>query len=771
MRKRFALSLGIVLSLAVTVPVMADITGENAETAVKTQTESAVEISADAESMDDKVNTGGEETQTDTGISQSEDDGHARIPGEDSGNAQTPEAGDITDEDTPAPLKKGFNAVLAGEDTKWQYAQAEGQEAVKDTLIEVPGKGFYYFDKEGYLVSGKMFEVTDSAAETVNGTYYALDGANPQEDNMGILVKEAWKCDEKTGNAWRFFGKDGKLDTEKTGQQKIGDSIYFLDKDGKALTGFQETDGGKYYFGEDGKRQNITGWKVIENKMYYFNQNFQVDNSKANGWVKAENTWYYFKSGTMQTGWQKVGKSWYYMEPETGKMQTGWYKAGKNWYYSNSSGAMLTGWQKLDGAWYYLRGSGERVEGWQKLGKSWYYLDPGTGRMAEGWRKVGARWYYMKPGSGVMQTGWLKLGKTWYYTESSGAMSEGWKKIGKYWYYLKPGNGAMQTGWQKINNKWYYLNGGGDMAEGWKKVGRSWYYLIPKSGIMQEGWLKLGGKWYYLKPSGGQMQTGWYQAGGKWYYSNGSGVMQTGWLKLGKTWYYLNGSGAMAEGWGKIGGKWYYLTPKSGAMKTGWLQLGNTWYYLNGSGVMQTGFQYIGSKQYYFNGSGAMLANGEYTINGVKYKISASGAIEGYDSKAMSYARKKLDQIGWNLRAAFNWSAGIPYYHNDDNVPSGYTHTEWYGRYGFENSRGDCYVMASTFYCMAKLLGYDVHYVEGKVPLARGGMGPHGWCEIVMNGTTYVFDPNFTNETGRNGYQITYGASGTWMYSSYGRVN
>ena len=40
---------------------------------------------------------------------------------------------------------------------------------------------------------------------------------------------------------------------------------------------------------------------------------------------------------------------------------------------------------------------------------------------------------------------------------------------------------------------------------------------------------------------------------------------------------------------------------------------------------------------------------------------------------------------------------------------------------------------------MARLLGYETYYVEGQVPLASGGMGPHGWCEIVIDGFTYVF--------------------------------
>lgn len=142
-----------------------------------------------------------------------------------------------------------------------------------------------------------------------------------------------------------------------------------------------------------------------------------------------------------------------------------------------------------------------------------------------------------------------------------------------------------------------------------------------------------------------------------------------------------------------------------------------------------------------------------------------------YASEAARYADGVLDQIGRNLYAAFNWASGKIRYASTPQPPANADHAEFYGVYGFENHKGNCYVMASVFYWMANRLGYDAHLVEGSVPLRSGGMGPHSWCEIVINGATYVFDPDFTYETGKNGYQITYGTSGTWRYSNYRRVN
>ena len=130
-------------------------------------------------------------------------------------------------------------------------------------------------------------------------------------------------------------------------------------------------------------------------------------------------------------------------------------------------------------------------------------------------------------------------------------------------------------------------------------------------------------------------------------------------------------------------------------------------------------------------------------------------------------AKERLDQIGWDLKAAFNYASSVPYYgrQQDPTFPQDdQTSMEWYAEYGFNNGKGNCYVMAAMFCEMAKLLGYDAHQISGRVPLKAGGYGPHSWVEINFDGTTYVCDPDFTEETKRNGYMITYGQSGTWKY-------
>ena len=55
------------------------------------------------------------------------------------------------------------------------------------------------------------------------------------------------------------------------------------------------------------------------------------------------------------------------------------------------------------------------------------------------------------------------------------------------------------------------------------------------------------------------------------------------------------------------------------------------------------------------------------------------------------------------------------------------------------------------------------------------GKGAHAWVEIDQKAggktRTYVYDPNFQQEYGLNGYKLTYGAPKTLKYIDYKRVN
>lgn len=299
----------------------------------------------------------------------------------------------------------------------------------------------------------------------------------------------------------------------------------------------------------------------------------------------------------------------------------------------------------------------------------------------------------------------------------------------------KPEDVKLEPGWNLIDGKKYYADANGKITTGWVKYENSWYYLrtekeCPETpGAMETGWFKQNNNWYYLDPArGGKMVASeWMLIDGRWYHFYGGGGMETGWTKQNGNWYHLNANGAMETGWIIMNDDWYYLYPAG-----------------NSSVAPE----------------GAMAVN--TVING--YVVAPDGVY----NEAYQGAYNVLNRVGWNLWAAYNWSANLPYvnYSNDPSPGS-----KNFAIHGFKTKTGDCYVMAGTFYYMAKLLGYDAHQIAGYVPLRSGNMGVHSWVEIDMNGSTYVFDPDFTHESGRNGYQISYGMSGTWRYSNYYRMN
>ena len=361
---------------------------------------------------------------------------------------------------------------------------------------------------------------------------------------------------------------------------------------------------------------------------------------------------------------------------------------------------------------------------------------PEDEKLEPGWNLIDGKKYYADA-NGKITTGWVKCENSWYYLqtekecpETPGAMKTGWFKQNNNWYYLDPARGGKMVAseWMLIDERWYHFYGGGGMETGWTGQTGAWYHL-NENGYMETGWFKQNNNWYYLDPArGGKMVASeWMLIDGRWYHFYGGGGMETGWTKQNGNWYHLNANGAMETGWIIMNDDWYYLYPAG-----------------NSSGAPE----------------GAMAVN--TVING--YVVAPDGVY----NEAYQGAYNVLNQVGWNLRAAYNWSANLPYvnYSNDPSPGS-----KNFAIHGFKTKTGDCYVMAGTFYYMAKLLGYDAHQIAGYVPLRSGNMGVHSWVEIDINGSTYVFDPDFTHESGRNGYQISYGMSGTWRYSNYYRMN
>lgn len=207
--------------------------------------------------------------------------------------------------------------------------------------------------------------------------------------------------------------------------------------------------------------------------------------------------------------------------------------------------------------------------------------------------------------------------------------------------------------------------------------------------------------------------------------------------------------------------------------KEGWETVdGVKYYYVNGEKITNK-VKKIGKYTYCFDKTGKLVTNKPYYKVNSKtyYKIKKNGQATKL-SAVETMAAVRLQKCKGNLKKAFNWSVSLQYAGNVK--VSKKTPTE-YGLYGFKTGSGDCYVMAATFYWMAKVAGYDAHYVKGYFQKSGGKKGAHAWVEIDQKvkgkKKTYVYDPNFQKEYKLNGYKLTYGAKRTLKYVNYKRVN
>ena len=138
-----------------------------------------------------------------------------------------------------------------------------------------------------------------------------------------------------------------------------------------------EYDGGYYYYGKDGRRQSYTGWQVIDQKWYYFDEYSRA----ATGWQTINGVKYYFGTTTkimdyygnvdfignpdhfMYTGYRVIDGAFYYFDVN-GACQgiergyIGWHLDDSgNWYYIRN-GHAVTGTTVIDGVLYEFDGYG-----------------------------------------------------------------------------------------------------------------------------------------------------------------------------------------------------------------------------------------------------------------------------------------------------------------------------------------------------------------------------------------------------------------------------
>ena len=74
----------------------------------------------------------------------------------------------------------------------------------------------------------------------------------------------------------------------------------------------------------------------------------------------------------------------------------------------------------------------------------------------------------------------------------------------------------------------------------------------------------------------------------------------------------------------------------------------------------------------------------------------------------------------------------------------------------YATGQGNCYRYAAAFAYLARELGYTVRVATGQIAASRGGVTPHAWVEINVNGSWLICDPDMEDAKRSNYYMRTY---------------
>ena len=392
--------------------------------------------------------------------------------------------------------------------------------AVKTGWVKESGK--WYFYKDGVKATGwqewdgKRYYLNSDGTMKANEWMIDTDGSIYYFRSWGGAYKS---CNVIINGRSYTFGADSKM---QGSQWIVKGGNWYLTKDGKIATGWQEWQGSKYYLNSDGtmrsnewrlddsgKIRYLCSWggayknrsAKINGRSYTFNSNADVTNTQ---WISLDGTWKLAKDGRIATGWQ----TW-----------------DKNLYYLNSDGSMKANEAFTDGGkLYFFRSWGGAYKNcWYTSGGKKYYLHDNSAAYQNEWLKADGKWYYFQSDSTMATDTWIDN----YYVDASGVWIPSKEKPTDKWITSR-------------NRKWYRHADGSYTKNDWEVIDGK-YYRFDKDGWMVTGWQKIGNVTYYMdKTTGERYGEGWHWIDGNCYYMNANGEMAV------DTWidgYYVDASG------------------------------------------------------------------------------------------------------------------------------------------------------------------------------------------------------------------------------------
>lgn len=394
--------------------------------------------------------------------------------------------------------------------------------AVKTGWVKESGK--WYFYKDGAKATGwqewdgKRYYLNSDGTMKANEWMIDADGSIYYFRSWGGAYKN---CNAVINGRSYTFGADSKM---QGSQWIVKGGNWYLAKDGKIATGWQEWQGSKYYLNSDGtmrsnewrlddtgKIRYLCSWggayknrsAKINGRSYTFNNNADVTNTQ---WIAMDGTWKLAKDGRIATGWQ----TW-----------------DKNLYYLNSDGSMKANEAFTDGGkLYFFRSWGGAYKNcWYTSGGKKYYLHDNSAAYQNEWLKADGKWYYFQSDSTMATNTWIDN----YYVDASGVWipnkekpTDKWITSGNRKWYRHADGSYTKNDWEVIDGKYYRFDKDGWMVTGWQKIGNVTYYMDKTTGERYgEGWHWIDGSCYYMNAKGEMAVDTWIDgyyvdASGKW---------------------------------------------------------------------------------------------------------------------------------------------------------------------------------------------------------------------------------------------------------------
>ena len=363
----------------------------------------------------------------------------------------------------------------------------------KNAFIKYAGN-YYYFDKEGYMLTGR---------QDIDGkTYFFLPN--------GIQLRDS--IYQQDGKYYYFgsFGeqyKDGYFvfDVPKEGTSETEAKFRYFSPTGEMAVGLTYAGGGLQYFDENGFQAKGTKYVTPDGKLYFFDKN--SGNAYTNRWAEIDGIWYEFND----QGYAQAKKGEFYTTD------------GSTWFYRDAAGKNVTGALTLDGHDYYFRANGAQVKGEfvTENGKISYYTVDNGYKVKDKFFEVNGKWYHADK-DGNLATGRQTIDHLNYYFNADGSQVKSdffTLDGGKTWYYAKD-NGEIVTGAYSVGGKNYYFKEDGSQVKGdfVKNADGSLSYYDKDSGErLNNRFLTTGNNvWYYFKD--GKAVTGRQNIDGKEYY-------------------------------------------------------------------------------------------------------------------------------------------------------------------------------------------------------------------------------------------------------------